>query len=806
MNSRAANTVKNIKRRPVLRLKRPADPSRERWDTTLAGITDISRILSSNLDIDTIWDALHDYINITFDTTSFFVALYDYERDRLTFPLLSKDGLRDSQEPIPVSGMSRAVILHGVEVDVRDREAEGERLASLGIEWDEQEREPGRWARSWLGAPLRSRQGEVTGLIALQNQLPNSFDDSDLSMLQAIAAPLALSLDNLRMNETDRERRMIAAALMEIGQLAGGSLDDSDLLENLLDQYQRVVSYDSACVLLPSRESGSPEFARDEERILLVSASHDPDAFLSGAHLLYSEDSPLAQSLDSQQPVVIPTVDDFASWWEGDAPDAAQYQSWMLVPMNVRDQVVGLVLLGKLVRQGYTQKDASSAFALARQGAIAYETSRLQTQQRANLGVLQQRTRHLGSIHRITSVITSLLDRDDVFRTTSELLTELFESDHCGIVMIADHGDEATLAAEYPDTGSAGLRIPLANNETMDWMIRYGTAVVIDDVTDDSIDDPTRAALRKLGVRSTLIAPLIMRDRLIGSIGIDMTSRQRKFTGEECETLVTIAGQVAIAVSHARLYEEALAASRLKSAFLANTSHELRTPLNAIIGYSEMLLTGTYGDLNDQQRDRLTRVGHSGKHLLNLIDNVLDLSQIESGQVSLMKQTLRASDSLDELIREITPQAQAKQLTLEVSAAPNEPSIRADGNSLRRIAAHLLENAVKFTASGGVRVELVPFTTEQAAPPKRLRVPSGDWLAIRVIDTGIGIRPEDQEIIFESFRQVDSSTGREYEGNGLGLAITQRLVELNEGYLWVESALNAGSTFTVLLPAVQETQ
>lgn len=800
--SRAANTVKNIKRRPVLRLRRYDDPSRERWDSTLAGITDISRILSSNLDLDTIWDALHDYINITFDTTSFFVALYDYERDRLTFPLLSKDGLRDEQEPVPVCGMSRAVILHGIELDVRDREAEGERLASLGIEWDE--REPGSWGRAWLGVPLRSRRGEVTGLIALQNLLPNSFDDGDLAMLQAIAAPLALSLDSMRMNEAERERRMIAAALMEIGQLAGGSLEDDDLLENLLDQYQRVVSYDSASVLLPSRESGSPEFARAEERILLVSASHDPDAFLSGAQFRYSEDSPLAQSLDSQQPVVISTAEDFAGWWEGDPPDAAQYGSWLLVPMNVREQVVGLVLLGKLAQQAYTQKDASSAFALARQGAIAYETSRLQTQQRANLRVLQQRTRHLGSIHRINTVITSLLDRDDVLRTTAELLTELFESDHCGIVMIAEHGDDATLAAEYPDTGGAGLRIPLVDNETMDWMMRYGTAVVIDDVADDTIDDPTRSALRELGVRSTLIAPLIMRDRLIGSIGIDMTSRQRKFTGEECETLVTIAGQVAIAVSHAKLYEEALAASRLKSAFLANTSHELRTPLNAIIGYSEMLLGGTYGDLNDQQRDRLARVSDSGKHLLSLIDNVLDLSQIESGQVSLMMQTLRASDSLDDLIREIMPHAQAKNLTLEVSINPHEPPVRVDHNSLRRIAAHLLENAVKFTASGGVRVELAPATTEQAAPPKRLRVPSGDWLALRVIDTGIGIRPEDQEIIFESFRQVDSSTGREYEGNGLGLAITHRLVELNQGYLWVESALNAGSTFTVLLPAAQD--
>jgi signal transduction histidine kinase len=782
--------VNNKRRIPLRRKRRPAANGHDRWEMTLEGIIDLSRLLSSNLDIDTLWDALHDYINVTFETTSFFVALYDYERDWLSLPLLSEDGIRVDHEPIPVCGISRAVMLHGIELDIRDAETEAARLATLGTAPDE--REPGSWARSWLGVPLRSRRGEVRGLMALQHAAPHAFTDRDRSLLQAIAAPLSLALDNLRLSESERERRTIAGGLLEIGQLTGSSHDYDELLESLLDQFQRVVGYDSAAVLLP---------VADDAHQLVITTSHDPDVFLPGMQLRAVEFSPVAQVQESRQPLVLADVSDFPAWWDGATPEAAYYRSWLLVPMAVQEKIVGVALLGKLATSGYTQKDASSAFALARQGAVAFEANRLQAQQQTSVQVLQQRARHLGSIHRITSVITSSLDQDEVFRTTAELLTELFESDHCGITMINAQGDEAVLVSEFPDNGAVGLRIPLSENATMEWMTSYGTAIIIEDVEESRLDEVTRAALRALGIRSSLIAPLIMRDRLIGTIGIDMTSRQRQFTPEECETLVTIAGQVAIAVSHAQLYREALAANRLKSEFLANTSHELRTPLNSIIGYSDMLLGSAYGDLNEQQRERLARINASGSHLLEVIEDVLMLSRLEAGQITLAPETLRVSTMLDEPMRAIAPEASAKSLDILTSASPDEPAVRADRQYLHLIVLNLLGNAVKFTPAGGITVELAPVTTPDVTIPKRLRVPDGDWLAIRVRDTGIGIRPEDQEMIFESFRQVDSSPEREYEGSGLGLAITRRLVELHGGTIWVESALGAGSTFVVLLPA-----
>ena len=796
-HSSVAVTMKNNKRRTPLVRGRHRDRLSERWDATLAGIIDISRTLSSNLDIDTVWDMLHDHISLTFDTTSFFIALYDYERDQLTLPLVSEDGLRVEHEPIPVVGMSRAVMMHGVEFYVRDAEAESERLQSLGIEPDE--REPGVWARSWLGVPLRSRQSEITGLIALQNITPDSFDDHDLSLLMTIAAPLSLALDNIRLTDTERERRMIATGLTEIGQLAGARLDYDDVLERILDQLQRAISYDSAAILLPSSEN---------EHLLIVSASHDPELFNKGDELRYADFSPLAQSLLTQQPIVVPAGVDFSSWWVGVLLEPAHSLSWLIIPMSVQQKIGGLILLGNAHPSGYTQKDASSAFALGRQGAISLETTRLQAQSQANLQVLQQRARRLGSINRITSVITSSLDRDEVFRTTAQLLTELFEANHCGIVMISESGEEATLAAEYPETGNIGMPLRLTNNATMEMITRYSTAVTIEDIEDSSVDDATRDALRPIGAKSTLLAPLIVRDKVIGTIGIDMITERRRFTGEECETLVTIAGQVAIAVSHANLYEAALAVNRLRSAFLANISHELRTPLNAIIGYSEMLLSEFYGALNEQQTDRLARVNTSGKHLLNMIDDVLDLSKIEAGQITLTLASIFASQVLSDVLEQVRPEIDEKKLTLDLNISPDEPLVRADRHYLSQILSNLLKNAVKFTHEGGIRIVVQPTSfsggsSYHITPPMRIYVPEGEWVALQVSDTGIGIKPEDHEIIFESFRQVDSSTVREYGGPGLGLAISRRLVEMHEGYIWVDSVPGVGSTFTVLLPVIQ---
>jgi signal transduction histidine kinase/CheY-like chemotaxis protein len=474
--------------------------------------------------------------------------------------------------------------------------------------------------------------------------------------------------------------------------------------------------------------------------------------------------------------------------------------------MLIQDHITGLIIMEKYIPNYYTGNNASTAFALARQAAFAVENARLHADAESNLKMLEQRARRLASMHHISTILSSSLDRDVVLNTSAELLTDLFECDHCGIILINEKDNKAYLVAEHPATENLGMRIAIEGNLTFEKLVRGNTALAIYDNQIEDEDEEALTVMHQIGARSTLLAPLIARDRVIGSISLGVTTRQRIFTDDERETCMTIAGQVGLAINNAHLYEQAIAANRLKSEFLANMSHELRTPLNAIIGYSEMLLSQVYGELNQKQSDRLMRVNSSGKHLLELINDVLDLSKIEAGQMELALEPFSISDMVYDTLAAITPQAEAKNLNLNLKLASDLPKIQADAQRIRQIITNLLDNAIKFTDAGSVTLDVKRTSMLENQPqkiPDHLGVPDGEWLSIVVADTGIGIRQEDQAIIFEAFRQVDGSSVRKYEGTGLGLAITLQLVKLHHGYLWLESEPAKGSTFTVLLPFAQ---
>jgi len=229
--------------------------------------------------------------------------------------------------------------------------------------------------------------------------------------------------------------------------------------------------------------------------------------------------------------------------------------------------------------------------------------------------------------------------------------------------------------------------------------------------------------------------------------------------------------------------------NRMKSQFLANVSHELRTPLNSIIGYSELVIKGTYGALNDIQRDRLEKVIRNGHNLLGLINDVLDLNRIESGHVSLNLTRVTTSELLDSVLDLVQPLAAQKGLTITRDYA-NVPPVYADAARLRQILTNITANAVKFTPQGDVTV--------------RARA-DGDHVRFEIADTGIGIAPDQVDMVFAEFRQIDNSTTREYEGTGLGMAITKRLVEMHSGRIWLESAPGEGTTFFVTMPTRRPT-
>ena len=318
--------------------------------------------------------------------------------------------------------------------------------------------------------------------------------------------------------------------------------------------------------------------------------------------------------------------------------------------------------------------------------------------------------------------------------------------------------------------------LSLVHPEDRDRTLRETTAALEDDVPYDTEyrvvwPDGTVRALASRGkvYRDAAGKPLRM-----SGVCLDITERR-------------------LAEEQRQAREAAEAANRAKSDFLASMSHELRTPLNAIIGFSELLENHTFGPLNERQQRYVVNVLTSGRHLLQLINDILDLSKVEAGHMELALSEFDAGTTVSDARIMVGTLAEKKSLTLEVEVEEGLPPINADHSKFKQILYNLLSNAIKFTPAGG-RIRVVVRRT--AANGRE----NGKWLEVAVSDTGIGLKQEDQERIFGTFEQVDSAYAREQQGTGLGLALTRKFVELHGGRIWVESALGKGSVFRFVLP------
>ncbi len=631
-----------------------------------------------------------------------------------------------------------------------------------------------------------------------------------------VIGTFGVSRDISAFKQAERELRQRAAQLVllnEIGGQIAAELEVESVLKRAVELVQRSFGYHHVAIFVVEQERG--------DLLMRARAGSYVDLYPHEHRLKLGEGIVGWVGVHGERMLAndVRAAPQYLNLY----PDFVRTASELSVPIRVGEEIVGVLDIQSPQIDDFDENDVIVMETLAGQIAIAIKNSRLyaQTQRRAN---------ELAFLNSASQMMVSSLDLDEVLQTTVRQATEVLEMEAGSLLLLEPDAGDLVFEAAWGggSEGLSGQRIPVGVG-IAGWVAEHRQSAIVRDVyQDERFYSRFDEVAEEFVTRSILCVPLIYRDRIAGVMQA-LNKLEGEFTAEDQRLLEALASAAAIAVENARLYNEAqrelgermraerelrkertslaqrvaertaelssanaeLARSaRLKDEFLASMSHELRTPLNAILGLSEALQELVYGSLNERQLQSLRRIEESGRHLLELINEILDISKIEAGKLELLFASVNVESVCQASTMLIAEMAQQKRLTLSTMFDSRLTEIMADERRLKQILVNLLSNACKFTPEGGkVGLDVSADVDNQA-------------VHFSVWDTGIGIAEEDMRRLFEPFVQLDSSLSRRYGGTGLGLALVRRLTELHGGGISVESAgiEGQGSRFTVSLP------
>jgi signal transduction histidine kinase len=456
-------------------------------------------------------------------------------------------------------------------------------------------------------------------------------------------------------------------------------------------------------------------------------------------------------------------------------------------PLRVRGETIGQLTVAGL--KNVPPGALELANSIAEQVSAHIENLRL-------FELNEKRAHELETVAVVSTTASTALNPDELLQSVVDLTKERFNIYHAHIYLADATWNTLLLAAGAGEIGrqmvTEGHAIQIDTEKSLvARATRERNAVIVNDVRSDPDFLPNPFLPE---TRSEMAVPMISGDKVMGVFDVQ-SDLVGHFTQEDANIYTTLASQVAVALQNARLYVEQSATvtqlrelDRLKSSFLANMSHELRTPLNSILGFADVMLEEIDGPLTENMNNDLGLIQKNGQHLLNLINDVLDMAKIESGKMNLNLEKFRVHEIFEEVTSITAPLASAKNLALFIeNKSDQEVEISADRTRLRQVMINLINNAIKFTEKGKISMRVTP---------------QGEQVLIVVRDTGVGIPPDKLEVVFREFTQVDVSSTRKAGGTGLGLPISRRLVEMHGGRLWAESTGvdGEGTTFFVELP------
>jgi GAF domain-containing protein/anti-sigma regulatory factor (Ser/Thr protein kinase) len=650
--------------------------------------------------------------------------------------------------------------------------------------------------RAMLGVPLL-REGSCIGVMTITRPTPKPFTTKQVELATTFADQAVIAIENVRLFEQVQARsRELSESLEQqmatseiLGVIAASPTNIEPVLRSLAESACRLCEALDSVILL-----------REQDK-LRVRAHHGPIP-MDFAEWPIGRGWVTGRAVVDREPLHVhdlkANVDEF--------PDGSTFalrlghRTILAVPLLREGEAIGALTVRRTEVKPFTDKQIELVSTFADQAVIAIENVRLFDEVQARTRELSQSVEELRALGDVSQAVNSTLDLQTVLSTIVAKAVQLSATNGGAIYVFDQNTGEFQLRATHGTDEAMIAAIRERGIRTDERIIARATAQRAPVQIPDLVNEPSSTIVDiviRAGYRAILVVPLLRPGDIVGTLVV----RRREpgeFPKSTVDLLETFADQSVLAIQNARLFREIEEkgreleiASKHKSQFLANMSHELRTPLNAILGYTELILDSIYGEPTEKMRTVLERLQANGRHLLGLINDVLDLSKIEAGQLTLSLEDYSLSDMVHGVVSAVEPLAAEKRLAFKAEVASDLPTGHGDGRRLSQVLLNLVGNAIKFTDKGEVAI--------------RASVSNGAF-TVAVCDTGPGIALVDQAKIFEEFQQADSSITRKKGGTGLGLSIAKRIIEMHGGRIWVESELGKGSTFCFTLPVRVEAQ
>jgi two-component system, NtrC family, sensor kinase len=660
--------------------------------------------------------------------------------------------------------------------------------------------------RTLLAVPML-REGVAIGAIRVSRREPKPFADTQIELLKTFADQAVIAIENVRLfTELQEKNRALTEAHAQVTESLEQQTATADILRVIASSPTDLQPVLEAVAKNAARVCGAADSSISllEGERLRVLTHHGSlrRALAIGDTIPATRGTVTGRAVIDRRTIQVEDVLAAEVEFPGLASRMTQAgiapQTILVTPLLRESTALGAIFIARPKVDPFSAKQIALLEMFANQAVIAIENVRLFQELEARTRDLTRSVEELQALSAVSRTVSSTLDLPTVLTTIVSRAVQLAGAAGGVIYEYDDATQKFQLRASHrmEEELVEALRaapISLGEGATGQAALRR-EPVQLPDIGDVEAFSAIRirAVLLQLGYRSVLAVPLLSEQRILGVLTI-WRQAAGFFPEEVVNLLQTFAGQSALAIQNARLFREIAdksrqleAASRHKSEFLANMSHELRTPLNAILGFSEVLAERMFGEVNEKQAEYLQDILSSGRHLLSLINDILDLSKVEAGRLELELGRFHLPTALDNALTLVRERATRHRIRLTQTVDGRVGDIVADERKVKQILLNLLSNAVKFTPEGG-RVGVTVTTADGV-------------VTIAVRDTGIGIGLEDQATIFEAFRQVGREDARTQEGTGLGLTLAKKFVELHGGRIWVHSQVGQGSTFSFTLP------